>query len=543
MIDQQDILSELANVQKDPHIARSSILSRLLAYLVEQSLSNARKGLNSYAVAVDGLGRTADFDPQTDSYARVQVARLRRALDAHYVGPGKDRPVRISIEPRSYEARLVPNEDCLPQAPDDGASLGSDRLRTSGRRARQGGIAAILIGLVVLAYVTYARQQAKDLANWQTSNFPTLAVEIEGYGNNADPANAMLRDRFLGSLAKYEGIRVNYSRKWTNDFRLQVRTRQLPDSTSVDLTLIDEKTGRLLWSQAGQISGSELETAIPGRGYVSQAAFQIVHPTGAIHSYTRRRISSPSSPYGCWLRFMGQLQTEQNTADDTLASCAKSWHSAAPDHPLAAALRGWSLLDQSIGKLTETDRLATIWQARDLLERAGQLNPDSAFLQLTMMRAYAFSGDESAMRQKGVKALTLNPENPDVQGMVGTLLAMRGDPHGEALLRDAIANHSNPPPRYFIGIFLGAMMREDIGEASAALENIRQFHHNLPVVAVLEAALLARTGKTAAARRSWAKAKAIMPVLRVQPHIMFKRLPLARAVRDRLIQWSSPAYS
>ena len=76
--------AELAQVLTSPAFARSPVLSRLLAYLVEESIAGRAARLKSYTVAVDGLGRESGHDPQLDTYSRVAMVRLRRALEAYY---------------------------------------------------------------------------------------------------------------------------------------------------------------------------------------------------------------------------------------------------------------------------------------------------------------------------------------------------------------------------------------------------------------------------------------------------------------------------
>jgi DNA-binding response OmpR family regulator len=44
--------------------------------------------ISEYAIAVDALGRSPDFDPKADSTVRVQVARLRTKLKDFYAECG-----------------------------------------------------------------------------------------------------------------------------------------------------------------------------------------------------------------------------------------------------------------------------------------------------------------------------------------------------------------------------------------------------------------------------------------------------------------------
>lgn len=541
MTETQHLCSELADILADPVFVRSHVMSRLIRYLVERNIAGESKDLNSYAVAVDGLGRSAAFDPQIDSYARVQVTRLRKLLDAHYAAPGNSSRYRITVEPRTYEVRLVENDKGQEQAPESAPILAT-------RQQALRPVWFLLAGLLFMviagaAYTAYGEKQREELARWRKPDFPSVAIVSAGYDErDPDPAEAMLKSRFASSLSRYEGIRISIAPGRASEFTLQILTSRRPDARNVDLNLLENASGRIIWTHSGTVGEADLATYQPGSEFISDAAFRIAHPSGAIHSFKRRRLFGHGSPYGCWLRFMGKLETEYTTRDARFAACAEAWHNASPEHPLAAALLGWNLLDQSIGQMTMAGREAKIRTALGILEAARDLNSESAFLQLATMRAYGFAGEDKAMKLMGQNAMALNPENPDVEGMVGTLLAMQGDPQGEVLLHAVIARHRNPPPRYFIGVFIGAMMRDDARGAGAALEKIRLLHHDLPVVPVMEAALLARTGHVAEARRSWAKARSKMPMLRLKPELLFERMPLGPRVRQRFIQWATPAF-
>jgi hypothetical protein len=67
-----------------PVFRRSPVISRLLGYLINHQLDDPNHPPKAYAVAVDCLGRSNSFDPQTDSYPRVMVGRLRLMLEHHY---------------------------------------------------------------------------------------------------------------------------------------------------------------------------------------------------------------------------------------------------------------------------------------------------------------------------------------------------------------------------------------------------------------------------------------------------------------------------
>ena len=70
-------LDDLIGQVADSETFRTApVMRSLLLYLWK----NQGEQISEYAIAVDALGRSPEFDPKTDSTVRVQVARLRTKL-------------------------------------------------------------------------------------------------------------------------------------------------------------------------------------------------------------------------------------------------------------------------------------------------------------------------------------------------------------------------------------------------------------------------------------------------------------------------------
>ena len=74
----------------------------LLSYLVTEELEGRGERLKAYSIATEVLGRPNNFDPQQDSIVRVEIGRLRQALERYYLIEGKDAPIVISIPKGQY---------------------------------------------------------------------------------------------------------------------------------------------------------------------------------------------------------------------------------------------------------------------------------------------------------------------------------------------------------------------------------------------------------------------------------------------------------
>jgi len=538
LTDSAEMRTALAAVLTDPAFVRSPALARLAEYLVEATISGQGKSLKSYSVAVDGLGKSPDYDPQADSYARVVVARLRKALDAYYAGAGARHAQRLWIESGSYEVLLVPNSSAAGAPPAPVRSKGGSLHR----RLIWAGLAAALVLAAALFILWRTNTQAAETLRWRTSNFPFVDVSVrdESTGGKATDLARQMRQSILANLDNYEGVRAAFNPSVNAEYAIEVAFRNNAQGSVESISVIDRKFNRIIWSDSGKMTFTDADSELSSDEFLARSIFQITHMSGIIHSNERRRNFAVDTPYGCWLQFSGMIQDSYSVSNNALTHCAEGWYAAAPNHPLAVALYGWTLTDKSIYRLTDSGRATSIADALAVLEKARAMNPGSPLLQVAAMRAYAFAGDGAAVRLAASQALALNPDNLDIQGAAGMMLALQNDPQGEVLLNKAIAAHFNPPPWYFVGAFIAAMMRDDPAGAQGSLARLRAFQHSLPIVPILAAAFEARAGHLERARAEWNSAAEKQPILRIRPDSFLSRLPMAPDVRARLEQWLAP---
>ncbi|RED17026.1 hypothetical protein [Parasphingopyxis lamellibrachiae] len=151
----EDITGELRRIFDAPQFNHSPVMCRLLSYLVEQTLAGNGHRLKAYTIAVDGLGRDADFDARIDSYPRVQVGRLRKLLDDYYAADDAYAGLRINIPKGAYVVsfgNLKPAE--IAAAMPERARPQTPRFRMAG--LAQFAAAALVAGLVgLLAWQTF----------------------------------------------------------------------------------------------------------------------------------------------------------------------------------------------------------------------------------------------------------------------------------------------------------------------------------------------------------------------------------------------------
>ena len=97
-----DIRKELNRIINSSPFRDAYRLTSFLSFIVEMTLAGNGNRLKAYTIAVEALGRGADFDPQTDPIVRVEAVRMRQALARYYSGIGRNDPLVIEVPRGSY---------------------------------------------------------------------------------------------------------------------------------------------------------------------------------------------------------------------------------------------------------------------------------------------------------------------------------------------------------------------------------------------------------------------------------------------------------
>jgi hypothetical protein len=88
-------------------LGRSNNLSRVLTYICEKHFLDQNEQITEHSIAVEALGRRANFDPQSDTIVRVVTRSLRKRLQEVYESAGAGRPVQIVIPTGHYAPSFI----------------------------------------------------------------------------------------------------------------------------------------------------------------------------------------------------------------------------------------------------------------------------------------------------------------------------------------------------------------------------------------------------------------------------------------------------
>ena len=119
----RNVLDELLQSET---FARSDQLRNFLAYIGDMTITGRARQITEYLIAVEALGRRADFSPAADSSVRSHAHELRRKLQKYYETENPQAEIRVVLPKGVYCPRFVLREDAaaaaLAEPPENGAS-------------------------------------------------------------------------------------------------------------------------------------------------------------------------------------------------------------------------------------------------------------------------------------------------------------------------------------------------------------------------------------------------------------------------------------
>lgn len=103
----QQARAAVDDVLESETLSRSEQLRSFLRYVCERTLAGHGKEINEYGVAVEALGKPADFAPSEDSSVRRSAYELRQKLQKYYELERPNAVIRIELPKGSYTPKFV----------------------------------------------------------------------------------------------------------------------------------------------------------------------------------------------------------------------------------------------------------------------------------------------------------------------------------------------------------------------------------------------------------------------------------------------------
>lgn len=500
-----------------PEIARSPQLAKFLDYIVRRKIEGQEQAIKAYAIAVDVLGRPADFDPQADPIVRVQARRLRSLLDQYYRTEGLSEPLQIRLPVGRYVPEFVVQaavavapeveteaEAAAPVVPE---LLPTEPAKSRGFNVSWFALLTALVGLLVLtlALVALWPRNSTDRGTVVALDRPSLTVvefqTLGGLQGIVAPSGGLAIE-LVTDLELFDEMTVRYggggdvlnADENATDYVLTGIVRPDGDMVQFSAILTDVNSGLVVWNQ----SIAEPAAAATQPGVLDEVSRQLslrlgsaggpLHRKAQTWLDTDQSLDSPVTDYLCTMMFHRYRDIGSEAAADRVQDCLTKLRPVAEPTAAMLAIEASLIVDRMGTRNGE--RFASpvsVGRAETLLKQALQLDATSGFVWEQLARTRAAAGAMVQARSAYSSSLQLNPANADALAGYALLLALSGELSEAAdKAQDALNSAAAPPDWYFGAPALEAMQRGDTGLARRYAETYARADRELgPILAIM----------------------------------------------------------
>jgi tetratricopeptide (TPR) repeat protein len=511
--------AELERLLSDSRFHVTDRAVSILRYLAEHLFQGQQEGVKAYAIAVDVLGRPSNFDPAIDPIVRIEVSRLRSALNQYYEAYAAETSVELQLPKGRYLAVFLRSSAMPRHILDDTKAIVEmprARLRpapaqepptVSRQNARQSH--GWKLSLVVAAAAAVAVSVGLVVYGLRPSytEKPTVAVTMTAAEARWAGDASVTRDMLLTALAQFQTLRLATA---TTRGRPLVESLRAPKGSAYDIAMkyygdgddrsvwwqiVDTRTGDLLSSGLEHIDTKGKAEATVRDELVTTLSRRFAAARGAINNIETHNSAANTIGNACVLRAEYALDDGGPGAIAESGACLEKTLLADPNNADASATLSRVLIaGHGAGVNAET-----VSRSINLANRAVSLAPLSDRAQIALMLAQFYSGRTDAAISAGNRALVLNPNNPEVSAKLAMVLFSAGYwDAGVSLAQDAGRSVDAVPRDAVLVLALDAYRRGDWAETSLLAE---QVNGNDFVIRVLRAAALGQLGSDQAAAR------------------------------------------
>lgn len=502
--------------QSEP-MARSPVLRQVLRYLVDAAQRGEGDRLTPYRVAVEAFGKPVSFDPSTSASVRVEMARLRRILNAEALQhPGQP---CLELPRGSYRVRV---------------GDGPPGTRMAARyeySAPPTGPGVMVVGLDC-DHLPEARHAAVGMARM-------LYDELTRYG-------WLYVVDGLDLATTHTGLFEECTRRYECPFLLRGRVAAGDEPRGFTLTfeLMDAVGRSSLWhgvfAQGPQDAGVDVSDVAVTVARALAEPFGIITRTGLGRAITSRFDGRwPATELA--LKYNLYIATDMTRAlHEELAQRAAALLERWPRFALGLEIQGVLARDDYAFRMTgNAVGIETLARATELLNRAIASDPMLVRAHFQLATLCYFKRDIAGFELALQQVLALNGNHPEFLHWGGTYLCLAGrHEQGRALMERAAMFHHRAP-LYVSGTLLALYAQGRSQEAVAALDYVAI---DIPIymMQLCRATVLADIGRTEEAAAALRRAVGLMPDLGTDLEAETRKWMYDDALADRTLRHLLP---
>lgn len=536
---------------------RSPVLSGLLRYLINETIEGRANNLKSFIVAVDALGRKENFDSASDSSARVQMGRLRKALEVYYTTNASSDGDCIYLLPGSYIVRLDPRAIAYPTLPplqSKPETFATGAIQQSPASPAyvdtampfywRAHIIPLLIITVIGLTATAAYFGQTEPATPSVYRSPVLEIipTDNGTNPNVEPKSRLIANILADDLSRFKMARVQLANKPSpasqvagaaNLYRLYSRMVTDKNNTStLYLSIDDARANVLIWSRVVILPANPASA----RAALIPAMGEINGSQGIISSYESVLArSNDSGGYPCFLKYLEFARFHNDLLEKRVAACLEK---PVVEKALAGTMLGVRAMFE-IERRSAVQNMDIAYQRGiPLAQAAVEADANDGWANFAMARLSYLKPDCQKARFYTQRTLEANPNSPVFSSVLAGLASLCNYPLSEKLLDQAIQTQSPYYGKARLLMVLAALSQnrpekiDEIYEAELPLSRDNRSNFYLT-----EAMIAASKNNRAQAERYWRLFEANAPKIRATPEEKLQNIIMVPALRQQVLSY------
>jgi tetratricopeptide (TPR) repeat protein len=488
---------ELQRLLGDERFRASERQRDILIYLAERRFSGHRENVKAYSIALDVLGRPADFDASIDPIVRIEISRLRTTLISYYSVFGAEFGVSIDIPKGSYVAVFL---TCPPRAerPVEAESI-SDTSEAAPQVMAINADKPLWAGWKSKALLICAGSAALALAGWMITerpvitSKPTITLSTSAVSPDLQGDATVTRDSLMTALSQFDTVIVTTS--LGNDledhpqYNLELKYYGDDDDRLIWWQLIDHSTGRILKADLEKVYVEGKAPAAVRLELAGAVARKVASAGGAVNIVEVRDAPANALGNACVVRAEVILNTGGDEGIEPVIRCLE---------------QTVVLNDQDVDARATLAKIYalnpdTAKKSLELSRAAVSMNPLSSRANSALMSARFANGRIDAAIDAGNRALVLNPNDAGTAATLGLVLFSAGYWKAATnLAQESVAMDETPPRNASLVLALEAYRTGEWEQASLHAEQALGID---PLTKSIRVAALANLGSANAKQR------------------------------------------
>lgn len=336
-----DAKAELERILHDGRLRVTDRHREILKYLCDLYFNGCDDGAKAYVIAIDVLGRASNFEPSLDPIVRIEMSRLRSALDAYYSAFGHETAIWLEVPRGRYVVHFVrapsqhgdgDSSEMNPRVALAGAESRSAQLPFGPLGSAKGRMTLVAIGSIgLLAMSLPLAWQSADRSGALAT--PKTRIAVVSDSASATAHAFALKENLQAAILRFDTLRLGSeesSLSRDDDYQITINYEETNDASFARWSVIDKHHGRLLDAGIEDVPLIGKQHEIADDQLATMLAVRFAQRDGAIANAEIARASQGAIGNSCILRAYQVVRTRDESEIAPTVECLEHTITAEP---------------------------------------------------------------------------------------------------------------------------------------------------------------------------------------------------------------------